>query len=406
MKPDFQIVGAGLIGLSTAYALIKRGATVRIIEAENGVALGTSFANAGMAHASLANPWNNPGVWKPMLRSLFDPSSPMKLRWHTLPGLAPWGLQFLRHSAPRHYLAATRSNYDLAAQSMKLIRQWQQELEIDMDFRRTGLIKLFRRETEYKNAKTLTDMLAGQGLSATYLDAGAVVEKEPALKPVETLIKGAVYYPDDFAADAYKFCKALESTILAKGGTILTQAHVTGFLRDGQTIRGVETGRDTLEAMMTIIAAGARSKEMLARCGIRIPVRPVKGYSLTFDNITGPKFPVADETLHAAVTPLGNRLRIAGTAEFTGLDQRLPSERLAPLLDFLKSVYPDLSEGLTNEDGKPWCGFRPVSANGRPIIRNGPLPGLAINTGHGHMGWTYSAGSGELMADILMDRKS
>lgn len=411
MKPDFQIIGGGLIGLSTAYALLKRGASVRILEAREAVALETSFANAGMVHASLADPWNGPGVGRQMLGSLFGLHSPMTLRLGALPSMAGWGLKFLKHStSPRHW-QATQTNYELAKYSASLIHAWRSELNIQDDFENLGLLKIFRSQSALDKAGAITDKLQGLGLRAEYLAGREVAQKESCLAPITDKLAGAIYYPDDYKADAYAFCKALEQGIIKLGGEILTNTSVISLtVRDGKTT-GVKTATDELFATTTIIAAGALGTNLLRPLGVRLPVRPVKGYSLTFEgseafaNVKGPKLPVVDDDLHCAVTPLAGAIRIAGTAEITGFNSSLPRSRLAPLLTMLRDVYPDLAQNLSLEDGKPWHGFRPVSADGVPLI-GVVKPGLAVNTGHGHMGWTMSAGSGALLADTLLGETS
>jgi len=411
VKPEFQIIGGGLMGLAVAYALLKRGASVRIVEARDGVALETSFANAGMVHASLADPWNGPGVGRQMLGSLFGRPSPMTLRLGALPSMAGWGLKFLKYSTPDRHWQATMSNYKLAAYSSGLIRKWRKELSVEDDCADLGLLKIFRNEPAFAKAKALTDKLQELGLKAEYLSGDGAAKKETCLAPIADKIVGAIYYPDDYKADAYTFCKALENEIFSLGGEILTGVTAKSLLSENDTVIGVRTETADLFAETTIIASGAHSTELLRPLGelgelsARLSLRPVKGYSLTFDDIvgiTGPKLPVVDDGLHCAVTPLGPSIRIAGTAEISGYNASMTPSRLAPLLKMLRDIYPELAKNLSLSDGQAWHGFRPVSADGVPFI--GRLkPGLAINTGHGHMGWTMSAGSGELLADLLLN---
>ena len=405
MKPDFQIIGGGLIGLSTAYALLKRGASVRIIEAREGVALETSFANAGMVHASLTDPWNDPGVGLQMLGSLFGRPSPMTLRLGALPSMAGWGLKFLKHSSPARHWQATQANYSLAKYSADLITHWREDLNIKDGCQGLGLLKIFRDEPTFSKARALTNKLQTLGLKAEHLSGDGAAQKEPCLAAISDNIVGAIYYPDDYKSDAYAFCQALESEIVDLDGEILTGVTAKSLLSEHGLVIGVHTETADLLAGTTIIASGAHSTELLTPLGTQISLRPVKGYSLTFDNIvdtTGPSLPVIDDGLHCAVTPLGQSIRIAGTAEISGFNTSMTDEQLAPLLGMLKDIYPDIAKYLSLSDGKIWHGFRPVSADGVPFI--GKIkPGLAVNTGHGHMGWTMSAGSGELLTNLLLD---
>jgi D-amino-acid dehydrogenase len=398
---DFQIIGGGLIGLSTAYALQKRGASVRVIEAGSGVALQTSFANAGMLHAFNAAPWNGPGLGGQLLRSLIDPASAMKLRLSAVPGILGWGMKFLQASRPGPHWHATRHNYALAVSSIARTDEWRTELGMDMDYRANGLLNIVRSEREFERAKALTATLEPLGFQVKELNAHEAVEKEPALAPIQDKLFGAFYYPDDISADAYKFCLALAEVIKNNGGEIITGSKMTGYLQVDGAVIGVKSETGDHQADTTILAAGAHTTKWLGSIGVAINMRPVKGYSLTFENIQGPSIPVVDDSLHAAITPLGDRLRIAGTAEITGFNDTLPESRLRPLLAMLQHVYPEIAKDLSLDQARPWTGFRPVSADGIPFIGRTQVKGLAVNTGHGHMGWTLAAGSGALLADIL-----
>lgn len=408
MSANIQIIGGGLLGLCTAIALQKRGVRdIRIIEARNGVALETSFANACMQHASLADPWNGPGVGRQLLASLLNPTSPMKLRPHALPAHLTWGLKFLRSANAGQHWRATQSNYYLADASIKLTQEYRQEFQIKDHYQGTGLIKIFRNEQEFIRSNAITKKLQGLGLQARQISPATAVQKEPALAAIEHEIKTALYYPHDYKADAYLFCKALAREIIQQGGQIEIETQAIELIKSGGKITGVHTDKGERIADTTILATGARCFQLLAPLGIKLPVRPVKGYSLTFKKLSGlmPSLPVVDESLHAAITPLGKSLRIAGMAEITGFNTDMRTARLRPLLGLLRKTYPELAQGLNIDDATSWHGFRPVSADGVPFIGKTHLTGLALNTGHGHMGWTLSTGSGALLADILTGAK-
>ena len=406
MNVDFQVIGGGLIGLSTAYALQLRGAKVRVIEARNGVGQETSFANAGMLHAFNAAPWNRPGVTKQLVKSLLDPGSAMKLRLNAFPSIIGWGLKFLAASRPDPHWHATKNNYELAIASMAHMDKWQLELGMEIDNCKNGLLNIARSQKEFEAARALTEKLEPIGFQVKVLNPQETVDKEPTLAPIADQLVGSFYYPDDFSADAYKFCEALKVAIENNGGEVISNTRVGGFLREYGTVIGVKTAKENYQATTTIVAAGAHTAALTRQLGIKLAVRPVKGYSLTFEDLPGPKIPVIDDNLHAALTPLGSRMRIAGTAEFTGFDHSMPQHRLKPLLGMLQSVYPDLAKNQSLNSAIPWCGFRPMSADGIPFIGRTAVNGLAVNTGQGHMGWTLSAGSGELLADILLDRET
>jgi len=400
-----QIIGAGLMGLSTAYALTQRGVTdIRMIDEREHVGHGASYANAGMVHASLAAPWNGPGIAGQLLKSLLWPNPAMRLQLRAVPSLAQWGLKFLRASRPAPHWRATIANYELAAHSTALTKLWLQDLGGDTDYGSDGLLKIFRSQKELAQATLQSEKLAELGIKYQALTPAQACTKEPALTPIKDKLSGALYFPDDFKANAYQFCQALEKALRKSGAEFVMNTSVDGFTQNNDKVTGVRAGGKTYSAETTIIAAGAHSYQLMAKLGQRLPVRPVKGYSLTFENMAGPKLPVVDETLHAAITPLGGALRIAGTAEITGFNDSQSDKHLSPLLGMLQAIYPELAAGQTLSSGAPWHGFRPVSADGIPYIGRTKIPGLAINTGQAHMGWTLAAGSGDVLVDIILAR--
>ncbi len=284
---------------------------------------------------------------------------------------------------------------------MHHIEKWREQLNIDDDYQGPGMLKVFRIKADAATAHLMADKLKTLGLKAEYLSGAEAAAVEPCLAPIADKLEGAIHYPDDYKADAYKFCSALEREIVRGGGEIKTGIKARSFIRQRGQVIGINTDQGDQLASTTIAAAGARTYQLLKPLGINLALRPVKGYSLSFDGVSGPKLPVGDMSLHAAITPLGDTLRIAGTAEINGFNASLPAVRLKTLLGMLRDIYPELAQNLSLADGTPWCGFRPVSADGLPFIGEA-LPGLAVNTGQAHMGWTLSAGSGCLLADIML----
>ena len=400
---DFLIIGAGLQGLCTAYALLKSGASVRLVEARADVALETSFANAGMVHASLADPWNKPGVSRQIIASLLGRPSAMQLRLKALPSLGLWGLKFLVAARPHRHAQATRENYALAELSRQTILDWRDQITPDDDYQGPGLLKFYRDEASYAAGLKASEALAGQGLRYENLTPAQVIDFEPVLAPIGQELKGGLYYPDDFKADAHAFCQALKTAILAKGGQFDFETRVRGFLRKDDRVIGVRTDKGEIYANSSILCAGPFGDGILRTLGRSLPVRPVKGYSLHFDGLSGPRLPVVDDSLHCAFTPLYGGLRIAGTAEICGFDHSESDKALRTIVHILRTDFPELAENVRLGDAKVWHGFRPVSADGKPLI--GQLTsGLFVNTGHGHMGWTFSAGSARVLADMLLGR--
>lgn len=413
-QPDFLIIGAGLIGLSTAYALIERGYSVQVLDARDGPARGTSFANSGMVHTSFADPWNSPGVWKRLALSVFEPASPMKVRISHLPANAKWGRTFLKYAARKRHKIATEHNFRLAVYSADLIARWRNSLSINDGYKRQGLLKVFRDQRSFETARKLAAPMIDGGLQAQILEGADIIANEPALGAAQNTLYGGLFFKQDYAANAHAFCLGLEKEILKRGGVIEYNVRATSLMVEGDKIIGAQTGKGARRAGGTIICAGAHSTNLLSPLGMKLALRPVKGYSLSFDRQDDqdgiwPSYPINDDGRHTAITPLTSfgkdgeiqTLRIAGTAEFGGFDTDIPRARIAPLFAHLRALYPDIAKNWALEDGRAWAGHRPMSADGSPFIGPGSFDGLWVNTGQGHLGWTFSAGSGVMLADMI-----
>lgn len=401
---EILIVGAGLAGVSAAWALRRRGHRVTVLDAHGEAAAETSFANAGALTPSEPEPWNAPGVHWQLLRSLPDPHSAMKLRLAPLPGLLPWGLRFLANSTRRRYEAACRANFALARHSLARTQAVRLAEGLDYDMLARGTLKICRDPRPLEARARMGELLREQGLRMEILDRAQTLEKEPLLAPVAGEIAGAIFYPDDESGDARAFTRALAAAAQKAGVQFEWNSRVTGLMDRGGHIVGVRTETEEIEVEAVVLATGHMSWKFLQPLGLHLPVRPVKGYSLTLD-MTGlnarPCLPVVDEALHAILTPMGERLRIAGTAEFAGLDRTLREERVENLRRLVRRVYPELAPLLLAGDQRAWCGFRPMSADGRPFIGETRAQGLWLITGHGHLGWTQAMGSGDLLAALM-----
>ncbi len=403
-KQDVIIVGAGLVGVSTAYALRERGHDVLVLDAHGGAALETSFANAGALTPSEPEPWNAPGVHWQLLASLPDPHSAMKLRLAQLPGLVPWGLKFLANSSRKRFEAASLANFALSRFSLDLTQRARDTHKLEFANLARGTMKVCRDARALEPAHLTSQALAEAGLRFEVLDRAAMMAREPLLADVAGELAGAIFFPDDESGDAHRFTLALADVARAAGVRFEFESPVSSLIDRAGRITGVRTPTEEIEADQVILATGHASRRLLAPLGLHIPVRPVKGYSLSLDMSEldqRPSLPVVDEALHAIVTPLGDTLRIAGTAEFAGEDRTLRAERVDNLRHLLRRVYPALAERLLPGDQQPWCGFRPMSADGRPFIGETRADGLWINTGHGHLGWTQAMGSAGLLAALM-----
>ena len=399
------IVGGGLAGVTTAYELARRGEGVLLIEAADEVAKGASFANGGMLTPSMSDPWNSPGAFSALAASLFDPYAAMKLRLHALPGLLGWGWRFLRNSTPARHAAATFSAYTLARRSTELTKEWTEHLSIACDFSPSGALKVFASEAAAEGPISMAKRLGARGLRYEVLSRDQIVEKEPELHTARQNFSCGIYYPDDACGDARAFTLALAKCAQSLGAELRAGVRAERIVcRDGR-VAGVATDQGHIDGSRVVLAAGVLSPSLSRLLGVPLAIKPAKGYSLTIDASgwnARPRMPVVDDAMHAAVTPLGSRLRFVGTAEFAGLDDRIDPVRTENLVRLFARLYPHLAENLDRSTAVPWAGLRPMSADGLPYIGAAGPEGVWINAGHGHLGWTMAAGSAELIADLML----
>jgi D-amino-acid dehydrogenase len=405
---DVIIIGAGLAGITAAWMLQKRGWCVTVLDSREGPALEASFANAGALTPSEPEPWNAPGVHWQLLASLFDPQAAMKLRLGPLPGLVGWGLRFLANSTHSRHRAATLANWSLSRYSLLQTQAVRDELGLQFDNLHRGTMKLCRDPKALQQTGDAADFLAPHGMRFEILDRDGVVATEPQLAAIADKIAGAILYPDDESGDAHQFTVGLAQACEAAGVTFEWGSKVTSLIDRAGRITGVRTEAEEIDVDAVVLAAGHASWRLLAPLGLHLPVRPVKGYSLTLDMSHldhKPGTPVVDEALHAIATPMGDRLRLAGTAEISGEDLTIVPARIDNLRSLLRSMYPELADTLLEGEGEAWAGLRPMSADGRPVVGQSRAKGLWLSTGHGHLGWTQSMGSAAMLADLICGEK-
>ena len=405
-KDQIIIVGGGLLGLATANALLDRGEKVLVLERNSETATAASFANAGMLTPSQSTPWNSSSDIAYILAGIGRKGSPMSLSLRAMPSYFSWGLRFILNSTPSRFERISKSIFSLAKYSKDLTEKIRNTEEFSYEESTEGTLKLFRDSERLQKAIDLSNCIYGESNSIEVLNQKQTIELEPALNKVRKGLVGAIHYKDDEVGDAYKFCKSLEEIIRNKGGRILVNTNIKKILLNKHKVNSVVTDRAVLRAKRVVICAGSWSSILVKEVGVRIPIKPVKGYSLTYStagikNI--PKISVIDESIHIAITPYKNRIRVAGTAEFVGFNDEVHPRRIAYLNSKLNEVYPSiLSKVKDDEEAEIWFGFRPMSADGLPFIGETKVKGLYLNTGHGHLGWTLAMGSANLLADQVV----
>ncbi|MBI2993464.1 MAG: D-amino acid dehydrogenase [Gammaproteobacteria bacterium] len=398
------IIGAGLIGVSTAYFLAEKGVEVVVLDRQPGPGLETSFANGGMITPSQADPWNSPGILRKLIRWIGREDAPVLLRPAVVLPLWRWGFQFLRNSTEAKFRVNLVRNARLAAYSVRTLGELRARLGLHYEDARRGTMRLYRDGGSLRSALDLNAKLEGSGVRWQALDPAQVVALEPALGAVESLLAGGIFYPDDESGDAHLYCRLLAHHAMQRGAIFRHGVTVLGLESSEREIRAVRTSAGRVEADVYVLAAGSYSPVIARSIRLAIPVQPVKGYSLTLD-IRGwdapPRMPVVDEDAHIAATPLGHRLRVAGTAEFNGFDASVDPRRIRNMSRFISDFYPGLRPFIATTATSTWAGLRPYSCDGVPILGATNWANLFLNTGHGHLGWSMAAGSGRLVTQLI-----
>lgn len=407
------VIGAGVVGVTTAYQLAREGHRVHVVEREDGPALETSFANGGQLSAGEVAPWAGPGVPMQALKWLGRADAPLRLRLRFDPTQWLWLWRFWRRCTAKAQRDGASRNVGLALLSREIMKKTLEDLEaggtpLAFDRREKGILRIFVTEEEADYAAQEAEHLESYGLRQQRLSAAECVALEPALGSAHQRgeVAGGVYSADDTSGDAYKFTSGLASAAEKLGVTFLYGESVRGLERRGSRVTHVRTNTRRLEVDIVVMAAGVMSPELVREMGARLPVYPVKGYSVTLpvpDDGSAPTVSVTDEARRIVVSRLGNRLRAAGQAEVAGYDLTLEDDRAQSVLSALQALFPAVGEDVEPEF---WCGLRPMTPDGCPVL--GPLPGcdnLLLNTGHGTLGWTQALGSAVLIADMIAGRE-
>ena len=401
------IVGCGVIGVTTAWYLARGGAAVTVVERREGPSLETSFANGSMLTPSLSAPWNSPGVWLTVLKYLGREEAALLVRLAAFPALLAWSYRFLRNSRPDRHEVSFRKNLKLCNYSIEIMAEIRSETAIEYEAALAGVMEVCRDEAAMRRGREHSATLATNRVPVEELGAEAVVDMEPALEAIQHELAGGFFYPADEVGDAYKFSCRLQAQAERRGATFRFGESVERLLTHGGRLRGVRLrGGEEIEADQIVVAAGSYTPGLVRPLGVRVPVCPAKGYSLTApmpEGLPVPGHAVLDDRYKAGVVPLGGRrIRVGGTVEFTGFNLELSSRRVANLRRLLAGVLPRHAERIPVDEMRPWCGLRPASPDGVPILGAGGMDGLSLATGHGHLGWSMAAGTGKALAQQLL----
>jgi D-amino-acid dehydrogenase len=398
------VLGAGVIGVTSAFFLAEAGHEVEVVDRQAGPALETSFANAGEVSPGYSSPWAGPGVPLKAIKWLLMHHGPLVLRPALDPAMWVFIARMLRNCTAARYAANKSRMVPLAEYSRDVLRDLRARTGIAYDEASRGTLQLFRTEKQVHHAAGDIAVLKQFGVPFEVLDPGGCIAAEPALAAVREKIAGGFRLPGDETGDCQMFTVHLAELAAAKGVRFRYGVTIERLLADGGRVSGAVTSAGTLSADAVIVALGSYSTGLLRQVGVSIPVYPIKGYSITapvLDEARAPVSTVMDETYKIAITRLGNRIRVGGTAEVAGYDLRLHNGRRATLTHSVSDLFPgggDLGRATF------WCGLRPMTPDGPPVIGPTRLAGLYVNTGHGTLGWTMACGSGRVIADIISGR--
>ncbi len=398
------MIGAGVVGTTTAYYLAREGLQVTVVDAAAGPGLETSFANGGLVTPSTAFPWSSPGALKLMLSYMGRDDAPLLLRPMDIPKLGLWGLRFALNCRPAKYRESARLLSNFARESLEELEGLLSQSNVDYSLSRGGLIQVYRDKFGVQSRDLYAQFLERMGIESTMLDSGGVVELEPSLEPIAPSIRAGLLLPNDAWGNAHQFSTAIDAAGRSLGVTYRYGVKADGLRRSGGSVEGVETSVGFLPASRVVLCGGPLTPALLASLGISVPICPVKGYSISLaKSEIGflPNHPIVDDHAHLGVTPLGDQLRIAGTVEFAGFDRTIRPSRIDNLKRAVLNLFPEMK---LPDDISPWAGLRPMTPDGLPVIDATGVEGLYINSGHGALGWTLACASARLVSALITGR--
>ena len=395
------VLGAGITGVTTAYALAKRGVDVTLIERHRYAAMETSYANGGQLSASHAEVWNHKATLWNALKWMARRDAPLLLNptpgWHKL----SWFAEFL--AAMPDYERNTIATARMAIAAREHLFAWAQAENIAFDHRRAGILHVYRDRRGFERAAGVSRLLAKGGLQRRAVSLLEMRAIEPALTGD---FYGGYYTDSDSTGDIHKFTSGLADACVRLGVACRYGAQVTALAREHGKVRvSVGEGEDSSVFDAVVICAGTASRAMAAMLGDHVNVYPVKGYSITVQlddaasRAAAPCVSLLDDATKLVSSRLGeDRLRVAGPAEFNGINHDIRADRIRPLLQWVEQCFPDVNTRKVI----PWAGLRPMLPAMLPKVGPGKAPGVYYNTGHGHLGWTLAAATAEMVAEVVV----
>ena len=400
------VMGAGVVGVTTAWYLASQGAEVVVLDRQAGPGLETSYANAGELSYGMTSPWAAPGIPMKALKWLFMKRRPLFIWPLISPTMWAWGAQMLLNCNEKSYALNKSRMVRVSNYSRDVLPDLIAETGIDYDGRSQGTLQLFRTEKQLKGSKADQEVLAAFDSPFEVLDPDGCIAAEPALAAVRDKFVGGLRLTADRTGDCRMFTMGLAERAQARGVRFHYAQTIDQIAVENGRVIGVDTdqmGRVTGDAY--VCALGSFAPILLKPIGLRIPVYPVKGYSVTLpltDDAMAPQSTVMDETHKVAITRLGDRIRVAGQAEIAGYSGRLGPHATDTVRHVIGDLFPHGGD-VSRAEG--WTGLRPMTPDGTPILGPTQYPNLFLNTGHGTLGWTMAAGSGRAVADLVLGKR-
>jgi len=400
------VLGAGVIGVTAAYELAGAGHEVVVMDRQPGPGLETSLANAGEVSPGYSAPWAGPGVPLKAIKWLAMRHRPLVIRPHVDWSMIRWSIAMLRNCTAARYRVNKARMVRLAEYSRDSLRALRAATSIAYDERTRGTMQLFRTQAQFDASAADIAVLRESGVAFELLDRAGCLRHEPALARVQEKFVGGLLLPGDETGDCHLFTQRLAALAAQRGVDFRYETTIRTLGRSGDRITGVTTSSGIVDADAYLVALGSHSPLLLAPAGVRIPVYPVKGYSITVpitDASRAPESTVMDETHKVALTRLGERIRVGGTAELAGYTLRLHEARRRTLVHVVEDLFPGAGDVGRAEF---WCGLRPMTPDGTPLVGPTPIGNLFLATGHGTLGWTMAAGTGRVIADVISGRSA
>lgn len=407
---EVLVIGAGLAGVTSAWYLAQAGCKVTVVDRQPGPGLETSFANGGQISVSHPEPWANPSAPGTILRWLGREDAPLLFRLRADAAQWRWGLSFLHECLPRRAARNTAAIASLAIYSRRQLRALKQSTGLRYESREGGILHLFEKASEAARLPQRLEELEALGIHGRILGPAEAVAVEPTLAALGPRLAGALHGLDDESGNAHLFCRGLATLAADAGVRFVFGARVSKFDVVHGVITGVRVFDDAnrsgvMRADAIVLAAGSYSAGLVRPLGLKLPIYPVKGYSITaplVDAGLAPKISLTDESRRVVCSRLGQHLRVAGTAELNGFDLSPNPQRSAALVRWLEEHFPGAADLSQIEH---WCGLRPATPSNLPLIGHSGIDKLYLNTGHGTLGWTLACGSGRAIADIVTGKQ-